>query len=83
MPVINIMTSPHKNRESKKKKGKIIYVGYNEYKSLESIGKRYISKPLLDDKKKKVSYNKSIKFLISLVNVAEKIAPILDKDEEE
>jgi hypothetical protein len=67
-----------------KKRGKIIYVGYPEYIGLESIGKEYISKTFLDGKKR-VSYNKSIKFLLSLVQATKKIknAPIFDKDEED
>lgn len=67
-----------------KKRGKIVYLGYNEWKGLESIGKKYVSKPLLDDGKKRVSYTKSVRFLLSLVKVNEniKLAPRFDEEED-
>jgi hypothetical protein len=54
-----------------KKRGKVIYVSHEAYRGLETLGNRYISKKFLDGKR--ISYNKSIKFLLELVKIAEKI----------
>jgi hypothetical protein len=66
-----------------KKRGKVIYVSHEAYKGLESTGNRYISKKFLDGKR--ISYNKSIKFLLELLRIAEKIKvqKWLDDDSEE
>jgi hypothetical protein len=66
-----------------RKRGKIIYVTYDTYRSLETVGNRYISRKFLDGRR--ISYNKSIKFLLNLLNVAEKIelTPRLNEDENE
>ncbi len=67
-----------------KKRGKIVYLGYSEYKGLEDVGKKYVSKTFLDGKKH-VSYSKSVRFLLDLVKVNENIknAPRMDKDEDD
>lgn len=65
-----------------KKRGKIIYVSYDSFKGLESVGKKYISKRFLNNNKK-ISYNKSIQFMLELIKVSEKLSPISDKEEAE
>lgn len=67
-----------------RKHGKVIYIAYDVSKDLEKIGARYISRKFLENKTR-VSYNKSIRFLIDMIKMAEKVKlkKRFDKDKDE